>query len=61
MLLDTVADTTIMGPHHLNDIGLTPNDLHQSSQKETYGVDGFRMQPATGSVQVRMEVKGNKI
>lgn len=52
MLPDTGADTTIVSPHHLDDIGLTPDDLQQSSQKVTYGADGQPMQPAICEVQV---------
>ncbi|KAK3880960.1 hypothetical protein Pcinc_014610 [Petrolisthes cinctipes] len=59
MLPDTGADTTIMGPDHLHTIGLTYDHLHTPQQKPTYTADGSPMQPAIGSVQVQLEIKGS--
>lgn len=57
MLPDTGADTTVIGPDHLRSIGLTLDDLQPPPQTPTYVADGSPMQPAIGSVQVRLQVK----
>ncbi|KAK3875600.1 hypothetical protein Pcinc_019536 [Petrolisthes cinctipes] len=57
MLPDTGADTTIIGPDHLQHIGLFLSDLQPPPQTPTYAADGSLMKSAIGSVQVQLQVK----
>ncbi|KAK3886627.1 hypothetical protein Pcinc_009274 [Petrolisthes cinctipes] len=61
MLPDTGADTSIIGLDHLHSIGLKQDDLKPPPQEPTYAADGAPMQPAIGSVQVHLQLKGNRI
>ncbi|KAK3890324.1 hypothetical protein Pcinc_005706 [Petrolisthes cinctipes] len=57
MLPDMGADTTIIGPDHLQHIGLSLSDLQPPPQTPTYAADGSLMKSAIGSVQVQLQVK----
>ncbi|KAK3884690.1 hypothetical protein Pcinc_011010 [Petrolisthes cinctipes] len=61
MLPDTGADTSIIGLDHLHSIGLKQDDLKPPPQEPTYAADGAPMQPAISSVQVHLQLKGNRI
>ncbi|KAK3884724.1 hypothetical protein Pcinc_011042 [Petrolisthes cinctipes] len=61
MLPDTGADTSIIGLDHLHSIGLKQDDLNPPPQEPTYAADGAPMQPAISSVQVHLQLKGNRI
>ncbi|KAK3876080.1 hypothetical protein Pcinc_019092 [Petrolisthes cinctipes] len=57
MLPDTGADTIIIGPDHLQHIGLSLSDLQPPPQTQTYTADSSLMKSAIGSVQVQLQVK----
>jgi len=51
---DTGADTTVIGPQHLKDLGLTKRDLDPPTNLTYYNADGSTMPPAIGSFQAEL-------
>lgn len=51
---DTGADTTVVGPQHLQHLGLTTRDLQPPPALEYFNADGSKMPAALGSLQVEL-------
>ena len=51
---DTGADTTVIGPQHLRDLGLTKQELDPPPSLRYYNADGSRMPAALGSFQAKL-------
>ncbi|MPC70837.1 hypothetical protein E2C01_065098 [Portunus trituberculatus] len=57
MLPDTGADENTIGPRHLQDIGLSINELKPSPDSSRFTTDASVMMPALGSFLVDLKVK----
>lgn len=51
---DTGADTTVIGPQHLESLGLTKRHLNPPPKQVYYNADGSKMPPAVGSFQANL-------
>ncbi|KAK8371940.1 hypothetical protein O3P69_019099 [Scylla paramamosain] len=51
---DTGADTTVIGPQHLRDLGLAKQELDPPPSLRYYNADGSRMPAALGSFQAKL-------
>ena len=54
MIPDTGADTTVIGPQHLQHLGLTRRNLQPPPSLEYYNADGSKMPAALGSLQAEL-------
>ena len=61
MLPDTGADEIIIGPQHLNAMGLSTNDLKPPPDLPRFTADWSAMKPAHGSYRAELQVKARKI
>ncbi|KAK8394796.1 hypothetical protein O3P69_005935 [Scylla paramamosain] len=54
MIPDTGADTTVIGPQHLQHLGLTSRNLQPPPSLDYYNADGSKMPAALGSLQAEL-------
>lgn len=59
MLPDTGADITIIGPQHLQSLGLSTSDLQPCSPQAFFTADGSPMAPPLGFFQARLTFGNN--